>query len=684
MLASLFAVAIIAKIGHIQFKQGKQWKSKAEEIDLEYRQVKAARGNIYSDNGSLMATSLPFYRVAFDPFVVDEEVLQNGLDSLSILLSSFFQDRSSEYYKRKILKARQSNRQYLVLNNKRVNYHDKKEMQTWPVFRNGRIKGGVIFEKDDIRFKPFSHLGTRTIGFINENNNGAGLEYSFNEVLAGQDGKALFQKMAGGNWKPMYDGSEVKAVEGMDIETTIDINLQDVAETALLRALKQHDAKYGSVVVMEVATGYIKAISNLSKNQKGNYWELYNYAVGEQGLTEPGSTFKLASMIALFEDSSLRLTDSIETGKGTYEFYDKKMRDHKPGGYGTITVADVFSKSSNIGVSRLVDQHFGLKPEKFISYLQSMGLTDPLNFQMKGAGAPYIKTPQDPSWSGISLPWMSIGYELKLTPLHTLTLYNAIANNGKMMRPIIVKQISKAGNIEQQFEPQVIKQSICAPETLDKVQHLLERVVAEGTANNINDADYAIAGKTGTAQRVKAGGGYEKAYYTSFAGYFPANAPKYSCIVIIDKPKGYNQYGSDVAAPVFKEIADNIYSRDVDMHKSFKAEDNNEIGVFPVIRSGFQSDLQLICNELGISNHSGSDAEWVLSKRNYNSIKWMENDMDPLQMPNVVGMTLRDALPLLENRGLNVVYRGKGRVTKQSITPGAGIKEGRKVVVDLG
>ena len=684
LVSSLFALAIMVKIGHIQFKQGKQWKSKAEEIDLEYRQVKAARGNIYSDNGSLMATSLPFYRVAFDPYVVDEQVLKNGLDSLSMLLSSFFADRSSEYYKRKILKARQSNRQYLVLNNKRVNYHDKKEMQSWPVFRHGRIEGGVIFEKDDIRFKPFSHLGTRTIGFINENNNGAGLEYSFNEVLAGQDGKALFQKMAGGNWKPLFDGSEVKAVEGMDIETTIDINLQDVAESALLRALKQHDANYGSVVVMEVATGYIKAISNLSKNQKGNYWELYNYAVGEQGLTEPGSTFKLASMIALFDDSSVRLSDSIETGKGSYEFYDKKMRDHKPGGYGTITVADVFSKSSNIGVSRLVDQHFGLKPEKFVGYLQQMNLTEPLNFQMKGAGAPYIKTPDNPSWSGISLPWMSIGYELKLTPLHTLTLYNAVANNGTMMRPIIVKQISKAGKIQQEFSPQIMRESICKQETLHKVQALLKRVVVQGTASNINDADYAIAGKTGTAQKVKVGGGYEKAYYTSFAGYFPADNPKYSCIVIIDKPKGYNQYGSDVAAPVFKEIADNIYSRDVDMHKSFIAEDNNEIGVFPVIRSGYQSDLQLICNELGISNHSGSDAEWVLSKRNYNSVKWMENEMDPALMPNVVGMTLRDALPLLENIGLQVDYRGKGRITKQSITAGAGVKEGRKVIVELG
>ncbi len=684
LAASLFAVAILVRIGHIQIADGEKWSAMAEEIDLQYRQVKATRGSIYSDNGSLMATSLPFYRVAFDPSVVEGSVFEEGLDSLSLLLADYFGDRSSQYYKTKLLKARDSKRRYVVINNKRVNYHDKKDMQGWPIFRKGRLKGGAIFEKVDLRFKPFSHLGTRTIGFINENNNGAGLEYSFNQVLAGTDGKALFQKMAGGGWKPLYDGSEVKAEEGMDIETTIDINLQDVAESALLRALKQHDANYGCVVVMEVETGYIKAISNLSKNKQGNYWELYNYAVGQQGLTEPGSTFKLASMIALLEDSQIAISDTIETGTGTFEYYDKKMRDHKRGGYGTISVAEAFSKSSNIGISRLVNQHFGLKPNTFTQYLQQMGLTEPLGFQMKGAGAPYIKSPGDPTWSGVTLPWMSIGYELKLTPLHTLAFYNAVANNGTMVRPLIVKRISKAGMVQDEYQPQVIRESICSPQTLQQVQKLLEKVVQTGTASNIKNADYSIAGKTGTAQKVKAGGGYEKAYYTSFAGYFPADKPKYSCIVIIDKPKGYNQYGSDVAAPVFKEIADNIYSRDSDMHKLFTESINREIGVFPVIKSGNLTDLQLICNELGVSNHTGTDAEWVLSKRNYNSVKWVENDVSSLKVPNVLGMTLRDALPILENHGIQVNYSGKGRIIKQSMQYGTNITPGAKINLVLG
>ncbi len=682
-MAFLFSVGIVIRMGQIQFVEGDKWTAMAEEIGLQFRTVKATRGNIYSDNGSLLATSLPFYRVAFDPIVSEDQVFNEGLDSLAFYIANYFDDHSADHYSRKIRKARQSNKRYLVINSQQVNYQDKKLMQSWPIFREGRMRGGAIFEKVDLRFKPFSHLGTRTIGFINENSNGAGLEYSFNHVLAGTDGNALFQKMAGGDWKPVYDGSEVKAVEGMDIETTIDINLQDVAETALLRALEQHHANYGCVVVMEVQTGYIKAISNLSKNQQGKYWELYNYAVGEQGLTEPGSTFKLASMMALLEDSEVQLTDSIDTGKGSFEYYDKVMRDHKRGGYGRISVAEVFSKSSNIGVSRLVNEHFGLKPDRFISYLNQMGLTESLQFQMKGAGAPYVKDPSDASWSGVTLPWMSIGYELKLTPLHTLSFYNAIANGGTMMKPIIVKRISKAGETWKQYQSEVIRKSVCSKATLAKMQKLLELVVLEGTASNINDSDYRIAGKTGTAQKVKVGGGYERAYYTSFVGYFPAEAPKYSCIVIIDKPKGYNQYGSDVAAPVFKEIADNIYSRDSEMHEMFEPTTSPEVGVFPLIRSGQLQDLQLICNELGVSNHSGTDADWVLSRRNYNSVKWLENEIIPNRVPNVVGMTLRDALPLLENQGLRVAFKGKGRIIRQSLTVGDQISNGAKIVLDL-
>ncbi|RZK97672.1 MAG: cell division protein, partial [Pedobacter sp.] len=341
---------------------------------------------------------------------------------------------------------------------------------------------------------------------------------------------ALFQRLPGGNWKPVHNDAEVRPKQGIDIQTTIDINLQDVAESSLLNHLTMHDADKGCVILMEVATGEIKAMANLGKLQAGGYTEIYNYAVGNEGLTEPGSTFKLASMIALFEDSNLQLTDTVQTGNGVYEFYDRKMTDAKPGGYGKITVQDVFEKSSNIGVSRLVTEHFGIKPQKFVDYISNMGLASPVDFQMQGEAKPFISKPSDKLWSGVSLPWMSIGYELKVAPIHTLTLYNAIANNGTMIQPIIVKEARIADHIIERYETKVLKDRICTEQTVEKVKKMLEGVVERGTAKNISNAIYSIAGKTGTAQKI-VNKQYTKSYYTSFVGYFPADKPKYSCIV---------------------------------------------------------------------------------------------------------------------------------------------------------
>lgn len=679
LLILLFAIAIIVRIGNIQFVEGEKWVKIADDIGLQYRTVQATRGNIYSDNGSLMATSLPFYRVAFDPSIASEALYKNGIDSLAQLLSDHFKDKSASDYKRKINNARVANKRYMVLNREQVNYQEKKVLSTWPIFRKGRLAGGVIFEKVEERFRPFSHLGGRTVGFLNENNKGAGLEYSFNKYLAGKDGEALFQKMSGGNWKPVYDESEIRPEEGMDIETTIDINLQDVSESALLKALIQHQADYGSVVVMEVKTGEIKAISNLKGYEDGRYREVYNYAV--QGLTEPGSTFKLASMIALLEDSNLQLTDSIDTGEGAYEFYDRTMRDHKRGGYGKITVQHAFEVSSNIAISKLIENQFGLNPQRYIDYITKMGLTEPLGFQMVGEGIPYIKEADDPSWSGVTLPWMSIGYELKLTPLQLLAFYNAIANDGKKIEPIIVKRVKKADKTIKTFYPEVLNEQICSKKTLEEVRAMLEGVVARGTASNIKDSYYKIAGKTGTAQIIQ-NQRYTRNYNTSFVGYFPADRPKYSCIVVISNPKGYSQYGSDVAAPVFKEIADKIYARDLEMHPPFSFEiANNEM--LPVIQAGHFDDVKLICNRLGISSHATSTDEWVRASRENNSVKLESNEVSMELVPDVEGMTLRDALYLLENRGLVVKIDGHGRVVNQSQRAGTKALKGSEITITL-
>jgi cell division protein FtsI (penicillin-binding protein 3) len=674
----LGGMAILYRIFHIQFNEGDRWNSMAESIGLKYMKVKATRGNIYSDDGSLLATSLPFYNVALDPTIATRQTYQNGIDSLSFLLSRHFKDFSAKEYKRKINDARVSGRRYIVLNRAEIDYQDKKMMSKWPILREGRMKGGVIFEKVNKRFRPFSYLGYRTIGLVNDDNRGVvGLEYSFNKYLAGQDGESLFQKMSGGGWRPIYDGTEIRPIDGLDIVTTININLQDIAESALLAGLKANSADYGSAVVMEVATGEIKAMTNLSRSSDGEYYERYNYAVGSQGSREPGSTFKLATILALLENSDIELTDSIDTGNGEYKFYDEVMKDHKPGGYGKMTVKEVFEKSSNIGIAKMTQEVFGSKPTEYINFIKKIGLADPIGFQMAGEGKPYIKTPSDSSWSGISLPWMSHGYELKLTPLHTLTLYNAIANNGKLIQPIIVKSVTTANRTIEEYEPKVQSGKICSAKTLAEVRELLEGVVERGTANNINDSYYKIAGKTGTAKTV-INGRYTNKYYTSFAGYFPAEKPKYSCIVVIDNPKGYRIYGSDVAAPVFKRIADKIYSLDLEIQES-KLPKHKLAGVFPVIRAGNQDELEMICNQFGISNHSKSESEWVHTDINNNSVIWKKTSTEGNTVPDVRGMTLRDAIFLLENKGVTVVAQGSGRVTEQSVNPGKKIV-GREVI----
>ena len=676
----VFALCVSAKIGHIQFVEGDKWAKMSEEINFDYKKVKATRGNIYSDNGSLLATDLPFYRVAIDPTLAKDEIFRKGIDSLSIMLSRFYKDRSAKDYKELLKDARATGKQYLTLNRRQINYLTKKEMMRWPIFRDGRYKGGVIFEKMDVRYRPFSNLSRRTVGYVNEDGKGAGLEYSFNEALGGQNGEALFQKIAGGTWKPVFDGNNIKAIDGLDIKTTIDINLQDVAETSLYNAMKQHNADEGTVVVMEVKTGHIKAISNLSSDGSGDYVEKFNHAVG--GSIEPGSTFKLVTMMALLEDTNIELSDSINTGNGEYTFYNKKVRDHEEGGYGRITIKDAFERSSNIAMAKLMDKHFGTKPSKFLEYVDNLKLSKPLGLQITGEAYPKITRPKDKNWSGITLPWMAYGYGFEVSPLHTLTLYNAVANDGKMIKPIFVTSISQADKIKQEFETETLNSKICSNKTLNQLKLLLEGVVDRGTAKNLKNSYYRIAGKTGTAVILK-DGRYEKKYITSFVGYFPAHAPKYSAIVLIKNPKGIHQYGNSVAGPVFKDIADNIYSRDINLHLAMEKKKILEPGVFPVIRAGKQDELTMLSNELGISNHAATEEEWIKAAKDGSAVVWKRNAVVRDHVPDVTGMTFRDAIFLLEKSGLRVSYEGKGRVAGQSLSPGTRISKGSKIYLRL-
>ncbi len=676
----LFAVCVAAKIGHIQVAEGDKWAKMAEEIMFDYRRVKATRGNIYSDNGSLLATSLPFYKVAMDPTLARKEVFDKGLDSLAMLLSRYYRDRSESDYKQMLRDARASGKQYLVLNRKQINYQTKKEMSSWPIFREGRYKGGVIFEKMDVRYRPFNNLSRRTIGYVNEDGQGAGLEFSFDESLGGQDGQALFQKIAGSTWKPVFDGNEVKAVDGLDIQTTIDINLQDVAETSLHRHMALHDADEGTVVVMEVETGHIKAISNLTRDGKGNYLEKFNHAVG--GSLEPGSTFKLVTMIALLEDTNIDLADSIKTGRGEITFYNRKVKDHHEGGFGTVSIQQSFELSSNVAMAKLVDKHFGLKPDKFLEHVDQLKLSKPLGLQITGEVYPKITRPQDKAWSGITLPWMAYGYGLEMSPLHTLTLYNAVANEGKMIKPVFVTSVLQADRVLREYETETLNSKICSNKTLKQLRLLLEGVVENGTAKNLKDAHYRIAGKTGTAQILEEGR-YTKKYITSFVGYFPAHAPKYSAIVVVKNPKGWQQYGNNVAGPVFKEIADNIYARDIELHAPMEKKVVLEAGVLPIIRGGKQEELTFLANELGVSTHSATEEEWVKASRNGSSVTWRKNEVLKDRVPDVSGMTFRDALYLCEKSGLRVVFQGRGRVAEQSLAPGTRFTRGARIYLKL-
>lgn len=688
-MVALFAGAIFYRITHLQFVEGDEWREMSDNINLQYKEVNATRGNIYSSNGSLLATSLPFYRVVMDPSIASNELYKAGIDSLANKLAAFYKDKSSSAYKRMINDARLKGKQYLMVNRRQIGYQEKLEMMSWPIFREGRMGGGVIFEKIDRRYRPFKSLAGRTIGFLNENDHGVGLEYSFNEELQGRNGEALFQKMAGGSWKPVHDAHDIRPEDGYDITTTLDVNIQDVAESALLRQLMNKNAAFGSVIVMEVATGHIKAIANLQKNKNGNgYGEYYNFAVGEQGLTEPGSTFKLLSILALLEEGSVSLKDTVDTGNGTYRFYDRTMRDVKHGGYGKMTVREAFEKSSNVGISRLVNETFGVNPSKYMEYIHKTAMDKPIEFQLKGEGVPYFKKPGERNWYGTTLPWMSIGYELKITPLQTLTLYNAVANNGKMVKPMIVQSISRGSTIEEEFETEVLRKSIASEETIEILQSLLEGVVENGTARNIKNDNYKIAGKTGTAQKL-IDGRYTQKYYASFAGYFPADHPKYSAIIVIDSPNGFNAYGGDVSAPVFKEIADRIYAQDLELNRrkvplpKNKPENGLAIEEFPFIQAGMAEELQMICNAFGVSNHYNGEEKWVKSNVVNQAINWKANKVDAMKVPDVTGMTLKDALYVLENKGLRVQYSGNGRIKSQSMTSGASIPKNGVIKVVL-
>lgn len=680
VFAIMFSSIALIKLIYIQTVQGPNLRRISAQLHFEQRKLKPIRGNITDCNGNLLATTLPFYRLALDPSVMDDVEFYTKAKLLSQELSSFFKNKSAYYYQQLISKARIAGKRYVVLNRSQINHNDKYVVQSWPIFNERIQNNGGIFEKSELRFKPFKSLANRTIGYVNANNKGVGIEYTYNRELEGKYGSALYQKTTGGVWKIVDNGEVQRAQDGYEVETTLDINLQDTVHSSLLRVLNDSEADNGCAIVMEVHTGAIRAIVNLTRTKDGRYEEHYNYAVGDA--KEPGSIFKLASMIALFEHTDLSLEDKVDTGKGPMQFYDRKMTEAQNKEFGELTVQEIFEKSSNIGTSMLIEEHFGKNPQKFIDALEKLSLHKPTGIQILGESAPYIPSIKDKIWSGVSLPWISIGYGVQFSPLQMLVLYNAVANNGTMVQPMLVKSIKDANIIVQDFPTKVIVRKICSDRTLVKLRKMLEGVVERGTAKKFRHGFYKIAGKSGTAN-VVVNGKYTRDTYVSFVGYFPADKPTYSCIVVMNCPRTAVWHFGASLASVVKEIADNLASKDLEI--ADKVVVKTEAADLNSVRIGNRNDLISICKKYNIKCDSkiSKGFEYVRGVRDNNkkSIKWEQQSFISGLFPNVCGMTLRDSLYILENLKVHVVIEGKksGRVQTQSISPGNKVLNGSVV-----
>ena len=559
----MFGLGIGYKLFHLQFIDGDKYRKIAEEKTLKSFVVNSSRGNIFSEDGSLLATSTTKFDVFFDSKTVPNHIFNSEIQSLSIELSKILGDDDVKWLNN-FREAKNNNNRYLPII-KNIDLDKVNEFKKLPIFKYGSIKGGLIIEKKIKREYPLGKVAERTIGYekIDKDGDywGVGLEHAYGSFLRGKNGKMTKRKISNGQWKVLESNLNKDPIDGLDINTTLNTYMQDVVHDYLLEQTEKYEADHSTAVLMEVATGKIRAISNFGRTDQGKYYEKLNYAVGES--IEPGSTFKLMTIIAALEDQVIDTLQMIDTENGEIDFYGFKVKDSRKGGYGQINAMDIFRLSSNTGIVKIISEAYKNQSEKFVDRLFNMGLNNSLDIEIKGEPRPKIPHPLDSDWNGLSLPWMSYGYGVSLTPLQILSFYNAVANDGIMVKPTFLESSNKLGALKKNtFKKQILNPSICSKETLSIVKKMLYDVVhhKNGTAKNIKSNNIKIAGKTGTAQ---VGYGTDKVdYISSFVGYFPAENPKYSCIVVINKPnknKGY--YGSDVAAPVFKRIAEKISSR---------------------------------------------------------------------------------------------------------------------------
>ena len=647
----IFGLAVVFKLLSIQFLQGDAYRAKATERVVKNVVIPANRGNVYSVNGNLLATSIPKYDIRFDALTPKTKRFEKFIKPLCDSLSKY-SGTSSAKLEKEIRRARANrNRYYLLARN--IGYSDYIRLRGFPLLSLGAFKGGLIVEQTTKREHPMGGIAQRTIGYERIDDKGnvtrPGIDGAFGvKYLRGVDGQRMKQQIGKGQWKPLSDANEIEPQDGYDVYTTIDVNIQDIAHHALLKQLELYQAEHGCVVVMEVKTGEIRAISNLGRTSKGLYYEKLNYAVGESH--EPGSTFKVMALMVAMEDKVIDTSSIVDTGKGRKRFYGRYINDSHRGGYGKISAARALEVSSNIGLATIIDEHYSKKPEKFLDKIKTWKLDKPLGVSIIGEGQPDIPGPGDKKWSKNALPSMAYGYNLELTPLQTLAFYNAIANNGELVKPRFLRQIKEFDKEIETFDKEVLVKKICSDETLNKTKEILKNIVVRGTGKKLYSKTFSMAGKTGTARTeywMKDWADSPR-YISSFSGYFPVDNPKYSCIVVIHKPStkvGF--YGADVSGPVFKRVAQKIYTDT------------------PLIDEVENLEMNIVA----VNNQYES---FYKTAQTYKTI-----------MPNLVGMPAMDAIVLLENMQINVKVKldGNGVVKAQSVNKNTKLKNNQTVVL---
>lgn len=677
------SISICWRVISLQTEHDGYWRSLGEDLTLFQVKIEAERGNIYTHDGRILATTIPTFELRMDTKAngLTDQLWAKHIDSLSLLMSYYLPEKSYMGWKEFFNQSRSEKARHLLLS-KHVTFQEFKKIRNIPLFKLGKNKSGFITIQSNSRKLPFGDLARRTIGYISPSSGTKiGIEGMENENLAGENRELLMQKVAGGIYMPVNDNSEFGSKPGLDIYTTLDVNLQDVTEASLMKSVSRFNADHGSAILMNVKTGEIKAIANIGKTKNGEYKEIYNYAINE--LHEPGSVMKLASVMALLDNGYCDEETQIDLENGEKKYFDLVLKDDHPI-EGSVTLKKAFELSSNVGISKQVYKHFNDKREDFYQFLKKIHMTEPYGMGIQGESAPILSEPKQ--WTGVTLPWLSIGYEIRVTPLQVLGLYAAVANNGALMKPYIIKEVRDNEQVIEQHKSQVLIKQICKPSTIISVRKMLEGVVDSGTASNIRNNNYKIAGKTGTNLLSNGKFGFQqKQYQASFVGYFPANNPVYACIVVVNKPDvniGY--HGSVCAAPVFKAIADRLYTTDISIHPTLSLDQNKFLTLSSFL--GTKTEVMKIAEYFGWKTlKSDIKSDWAtVTTSNNNLIIHPSFIQSKNRMPSVIHMNLKDAVYLLESMGMTVYVDGKGKVVNQSLKAGEPVFKGTQVRLLLG